>query len=404
MKTTRSERSAFDLSAVALIATTAIATTAIAACGGESAGGRFTRYTVNGVSMIENPARVGTAATLRLSDSIARDIGGLKEHAEDEFNHMNGFLSGVMLFNGGFAVIDWTQVRVFDSAGTQVAVVGREGRGPGEFSGLTQICRVQGDTLLVFDQSRRVTVLSPRAEIVRQTAIADPGVTGDGCFDDGTLVTQVFENAPVGMVRETHAVRRRDDGSIVDTIGVFPALSFRGVAQYLRLHPHGVFMYVSDPRKNEVRRFRRDGTLDQVVRMADKSRPIDASAAARWLGGPVPMAKSGTNSEAGVETGKKTWPFYRGIKIDGTGRLWVRDFPEDDRAPDRWTVYDSNGVLVGSLDIPRSAPRAVPNPSPGAPATRPGFPRELIDAFGDFVILLERDPDGAAHFLTRRIR
>jgi len=376
----------------------------VTSCGGESAGGRFTRYTVNGVAMIENPARLGAPATFALGDSVVRDIGGLEEREEDEFNHKNGFLTGVTLANGGLAVIDWTRVRLFDSAGTQIAVAGREGRGPGEFSGLTQICRLPGDTLLMFDLSRRLTVLGPQGEIVRQSVVTELALTGDGCFDDGTVVTQSFEKGVTAAVRETRAVRRRDDGTIVDTIGVFPALSFSGVGQYMRLHPHGRFLYVSDPRRNEVRRFRLDGTLDQVVRMADKARAIESRAAQRWLGGPVAAAGSPDSGGDARPSGDLTWPFYRGIKIDGTGRLWVRDFPADDTAPDRWTVYDSLGVFVGSLDVPRSAPRAVPNPPPGAPPMMPGFAPELVDAFGDFVILLERDADGAAHFRTRRIR
>jgi len=377
---------------------------AAAGCGGESAGGRFTRYTVNGVSMIENPPRLGVPASFRLGDSVVRDVGGLKERSEDEFNHRNGFLTGVRLSTGGLAVIDWTRVRLFDSTGVQTSVVGRQGRGPGEFIGLIQICRLAGDSLLVLDQSRRLTVISPQGAIVRQSTIADLMLTGAGCFGDGTVVTQAFDVATARQLRETYAVRRRDDGTVVDTIGVFPALAFAGIGQYMRLHPHGQFLYVSDPRKNEVRRFRLDGTLDQVVRMGDKARPIDTESAQRWLGGPVAAAGSGAPDEGMPKPEEQTWPFYRNLLIDGTGRLWVRDFPADDAAPDRWTVYDTTGVLVGAVDIPRSAPRAVPNPPPGAPSTRPGFAPELVDAFGDFVILLERDADDAAHFITRRFR
>lgn len=376
----------------------------LVACGGESAGGRFKRYTVNGVAMIENPARLGAPPTFSLSDSVARDIGGLKERVDEEFNHRNGYLTGVTLSNGGLAVIDWTRVRLFDSAGTQTAVVGREGRGPGEFSGLTQMCRLPGDSVLVFDQTRRLTVVSPQGEIVRQSTVMELALTGAGCFDDGTVVTQAFARNMTTAVRDARAFRRRDDGTIVDSTGVFPTLSFAGVGQYMRLHPHGRSLYVSDPRKNEVRRFRLDGTLDQVVRMGDESRPMASGDAQRWLGGPVAAAGSGSAEDVRRDTGKPTWPFYRGIKIDGTGRLWVRDFPADDGAPDRWTVYDSDGVLVGSVEIPRGPPREIPNPLPGAPSTAPGFAPELVDAFGDFVILLERDPDGAAHFRTRRMR
>ncbi len=372
-----------------------------AGCAGDSGNRGIVRVTVDGVSVVSNPAQLGAAPTLELSDTILRDIGGLKENEADEFNHNISTLSGLALSDGGLAVIDQFRVHLFDSTGQQVAVVGRAGLGPNEFVGLEDICRMRGDTLIVFDQ-RRVSVLSPQGEIVRQSTVPDLSVTARGCFEDGTVVSQSFSRTEPDSVMISHAVRRRDDGSILDTLGMHPVLATRGIGQFMLHYAHGQFLYISDPRRNEVRRYRQDGSLDQIVRMADKPRTMDAKNAQRWLGGAAPMAGSGASAFAS-RSNKTVWPFYRAIKVDGTGRLWVRNFPEDDTAPDRWTVYDTSGALIGSLDIPRSPARAIANPRRGYPSTMPGQAPELIDTYGDFVILRERDSQGAAHFVTRRL-
>lgn len=389
-----------------LFATVLLSATAFTvACGGELARGRFKRYTVNGVTMIENPARSDAPVTLRLSDSVWRDIGGVQEVADNEFNHRNGFLTGVALKNGGFAVIDWMRVRLFDSSGTQTAVVGREGRGPGEFFGLTWICAMAGDTVLVYDQTRRVSVIAPTGVVARQYVTPDASVPSRGCFDDGSFVTQDFTRTVADDVPSVAAERRSaNDGSIVDTVGILPMQRFRGVSQYVGLRVQGRFVYVSDPRKNEVRRFRIDGALDQVLRMADKSRPIAKEDAQRVLGGPVAAAGSASKSAASPSVTDETWPFYQSILVDRDGRLWVQDFPLNDDAPDRWAAYDTTGAPLGTLHVPRAPRRTIANPNTGAPLSVPGFAPDLVDAFGDFVILLERDEDGAAHFRTRKVR
>lgn len=376
----------------------------VMACGGESAGGRFKRYTVNGVTMIENPARADAPVTMRLGDSVWRDIGGVQDNPENELNHRNGFMTGVALKSGGLAVLDWTRVRLFDSAGIQTAVVGREGRGPGEFAGLVWLCTFTGDTVLAYDQTRRISVISPAGTLVRQFSIPDVATPASGCFEDGSFITQAFTRTTSLEVLNVAAERRGTDGVVVDTVGILPMGHFRGVSQYVGLHVHGRFVYVSDPRKNEIRRYRMDGTLDQVVRMADKARPMNANDARRVLGGPVAAAGSASTTESAPVVSDATWPFYKGIHVDRDGRLWVQDFALDDAAPDRWTAYDAAGAVLGTLQIARGPRRTLPNPPPGAPSSIPGRAPDFVDAFGDFVILLERDEDGAAHFRSRKMR
>jgi len=84
--------------------------------------------------------------------------------------------------------------------------------------------------------------------------------------------------------------------------------------------------------------------------------------------------------------------------------MWVRDFPRDQQAPERWTVYDTTGVVIGSLELPRSAPREIENPRTRVMQRIPGLVPKFVDASGDVLVLLERDSDNSAWFVTRRFR
>lgn len=363
--------------------------------------------TVNGVHLVENPPRAAAPIVFRLGDSVLRDIGGLKEYDEDEFNHRSGFLTGVSFSDGGLAVIDWTKVRIFDAAGAQTAVVGRNGSGPGEFRGLMRLCRTRGDTLIAFDGNlRRITIFARNGFMIRQFETPLNGFQNDGCFNDGTFTTQMVLRPTGDEVPLTAALHLDLNGKVFDSIGVFPSMSFRGVSQYASLVVRGPSLYISDPRKNEVRRFDATGKLTGIIRMADKPRAMTADEATRWLGGPVAAAGSAGSAAptATPAAGAATWPFYRGILVDSDQRLWVRDFPADDSAPERWTAYDSAGLVIGALDLPRGPVRTMMNPQTRQSETIPGMPPMFIDARGNEIILLERDSDGAAHFRTRKIR
>ncbi len=378
---------------------------ALGACAGApDASSKPKRFTVAGVTTVENPPRASAPAVFHLSDSIVRDIGGLKEKTEDEFNHRNGFINGVVLSDGGFAVMDWTKVRVFDKNGTQMAVIGRQGSGPGEFQGLGRLCATRGDTLLAFDVNQMRMNVVAAATVVRQFQMDVRALPAQGCLSDGSFLAQGMQKPTGGDVPSAPVVRVTLDGVTTDTLGKFPSQWFEGIAQYMGVTAHGAWMYVSDPHKSEVRRYDVHGKLNLVVKMADAARPIDTDNAARWLGGAVAARGSGVKAGGNQRVEGNTWPFYRSILVDQDGRLWIRDFPPNDAAPDRWTAYDSTGAVIGALNIPRPARRPVPGAPPGDTATMPGYPREFVDAFGDFIIVLEYDDDGAVHFRTRKIR
>lgn len=48
----------------------------------------------------------------------------------------------------------------------------------------------------------------------------------------------------------------------------------------------------------------------------------------------------------------ETMPAYSAIEPDTEGNLWVADYRAGPDDPFRWTVFDIEGRLLGSLDMP----------------------------------------------------
>lgn len=223
-------------------------------------GGRL----VDGVRIVDNVARRSAPIAFTLAAKPTLDLGGLKASPDDEISPNGGYLNGVRLSDGRWAVIDESRIRFFNSAGRQLAVVGRKGGGPGEFQQITGICRTRGDTLVVNDAiNGRVTIVAPNARIVRSAAVGSADLPwGGGCFDDGTFVL-VTAAPSVGGDRYMQLVRRRLDGKTTQTLGPFwQSTPDRFLPSFSTVVLQGNRLYISDPRVHEVGGVHRRGEAD----------------------------------------------------------------------------------------------------------------------------------------------
>lgn len=89
-----------------------------------------------GVRIIDNAARMDAPIRFALGARAVFEVGGLEKSEATEFNHMAGFLNGVRLYDGRFAVIDMNRIHYFDSRPRRIRIVGRNGSGPAEFGTL----------------------------------------------------------------------------------------------------------------------------------------------------------------------------------------------------------------------------------------------------------------------------
>ncbi|MEO5826820.1 MAG: hypothetical protein ABIR59_13095 [Gemmatimonadales bacterium] len=345
----------------------------------------------SGVRTVDNPARRESPIAFTLAPTPSHDLGGLKSNPEDEFTANGGYLVGVGLSDGRHAVIDETRIRFFSARGKQVGVTGRKGNGPGEFQQITSICRTRGDTLVVNDPANgRVTVLNATGRVVRSIAVGHVDLPwGGGCFDDGTFV--LVTNAPsVGGDSFMRLVRRRLDGSIINTIGPLWLSTFdRFLPSFATVVAQGTKLFVSDTRVSEVYVYTASGVLTTVIRTAD---PIEKLTAAEQRALTPTFFSRPTNSAASKailaeqnRLAKKPsrWPSYASIAVDPAGRLWVTSFRKSGTEPYTYTGFSPSGKMLGRFVLPAATP--------------------AVAFTADGVMLHRQDNDGAEHLVTYKL-
>jgi len=362
----------------------------VGAVGGVAAQGPGGRL-VDGVQIVDNIARRSAPIAFTLSAKPNLDLGGLKASPDDEFSPNGGYLNGVRLSDGRWAVIDESRIRFFNPAGRQLAVVGRKGGGPSEFQQITGICRTRGDTLVVNDPiNGRVTVVAPNARIVRSVAVGRADLLwGGGCFVDGTFVL-VTAAPSVGGDRYMQLVRRRLDGKTTQTLGPFwQSTPDRFLPSFSTVVAQGTKLYLSDPRVNEVRVYTAEGTLTHRIRSADPIEELTSAEKMALTPAASPRAgNSAANKAYNADQDRLAprpplWPTTASIAVDPTGRLWVESFRKRRTEPHIYTAFDTAGKLLGRLILPADSP--------------------AIAFTAGGVLLWRTDKDGADHLVMSQL-
>ena len=222
---------------------------------------------------IQVAPRVTAKSVYTMSAKPVWDVGGLKDSPEDEFQSHDEAVQGVMLANGGLAVIDVSKVRIFDATTKQHAVVGRFWHGPNEFAQLYFICKTRGDTLVVWDQHQRNSVIAPKGTIVRQWKSATTGAIRSVCFDDGTIILErsgrSADGSPARLLSRSDLL-----GRMVRDLGAYPAtqvLTTRPAAVVLRRLKNTFF--IANAKTLNIQRYALDGQLLSVLRLNEKRKP-----------------------------------------------------------------------------------------------------------------------------------
>ena len=310
-----------------------------------------------GVRIVENGARKDAPVRFRIADKPSFEVGGLELNPDEEFDHKQGYLRGVRLSNGGFAVIDVSRVHHFDARGKRVRIVGKKGQGPEEFLYLTSICRTRGDTLIVYDShNRRLSVLDGSGRFLRTILQGDNGsASPDFCFDDGTFLLERMDQ--LGELRRKRVTRLRTDGTIRNVVGTFPLLFDVISMTPTAITASGNALYYGNPFTSEIRVHDSSGTLRRIIRTADKGDRITDAMAEQRMAWTIPGNVTGAARTKQMERLRSlprvgnTWPvFYRFI-VGSDGTIWVQDY-DPTTLPNAWTAIDSTGRIAGRLIFP----------------------------------------------------
>ena len=124
-----------------------------------------------GVRIVENERSAETSRLgWRVGPEPSVSIGAL----EGEEPYLLHWATARMLPDGRIAVANGgsDEVRVFDPSGRHVATWGGQGEGPGEFSGLTQVARWPGDSLVAwYSHGRSMSVFDASGNFGRSFSL-----------------------------------------------------------------------------------------------------------------------------------------------------------------------------------------------------------------------------------------
>lgn len=297
-------------------------------------------------------------------------------------------LGAVRLSDGAIAVANsgTGQVRWFDATGAHIASAGATGDGPGEFRTLTWIGRVGNDSIYAWDrQFRRLTVFHA-GRLVRVATSEIPAdqlfPTAVGALRDGSVLviggpTYVPPDGQPGVQRPPLPVWLLDrDGAVRASLGPFPGLAVdlrpatgspspAWVRTEVPFGPATVVaaaedrIVVGDNSAYELRLLAPDGSPAAVVRRVDAvPRPVRPEDLAAKLESRLAALPDVEEIRAGIRAmfeqvpPPSAMPFFRAIRVDPNGNLWVRAYAPPQEPQTRWDVFDPDGRWLGGVDAP----------------------------------------------------
>jgi hypothetical protein len=359
-------------------------------CGGrapDAVPGATTRDSA-GIQIVESAAPAWTDATAwRLTAEPAVAIGVIEGEAAYELFRVVG---AVQLSDGRIvvAVGGAHELRFFDAEGRHLASVGREGSGPGEFTGMGMLHRLPGDSLLAYDfMQRRVSIVAPNAQHVRDRNLLTGGQpvlpVVIGYLGDDAYLARISSrpfgpptDLPLGEMRDSVILLRiADDGATWDTVLTVPGqvlhvqnVEFGGRSVRLPMPAHyapttavdltGDRLTVGHATSYEVKEYGLDGTLRRILRKQQARLPVTSadvdSALARLRAqiGEANLPSGFVDAQMSRPVADSMPAYLSNFRRDPDGNLWIEEFRRPGDDVPRWSVFDPAGRLLGIVTGP----------------------------------------------------
>lgn len=315
----------------------------------------------------------GGSPGLALSPEPLFQVGGAEDDGPEQFL---GVMRPRLLRSGTLAVVSTRtqQVAIFDSLGRQGRMLGRKGDGPGEFRSPWHVYDGAGDSVVVVDLYRYVSVFGSDGGYARRFV---PGeIVGEsqgapiGQFEDGTLMFIQYQHEEgigrVGLARaQVEPMRVGLDGAIVQRFGHYDeqTVNYGAPGPHLfgpwaQLVPAGAGFWYGPADRWELHQVGADGQVTRVVRIDLPLRPVTAADVEgfkeRWL---AAVAGSPQASRMGPYLASATaaayLPAYNSVVVDDEGRIWVEEYlPGGLRAAGTWHLFDPEGQYLGVVQTP----------------------------------------------------
>lgn len=380
------------------------------ACGrADAAGDAATLRDSAGIRIVENGrGRWAEGEGWRLAGEPHVRIGVAEGEAAYQLDRV---VAALRLDDGRIVVANAgsQQIRWFDARGRHVASAGGKGGGPGEFTDLTTLRRLPGDTVLAYDlPGARLSWFDPAGRFVRATTLQPmDGVPprfvdrlGDGSLLLSRSVRSFAAGPPSGTSRDTLRWLRMRSVGAVDSLLVTPGgessitvTGAGGATQSMRVVSLPFMRNVQTAAAGErywqalteaysIVLRRADGTPERIVRRSVQAVPVRGAYLDSMLRVREREHGPGANDLFdGVEIPAQL-PALERLLVDGEGALWVQRAPWP-RAQPEWDVFDAEGMLLGTVRMPV------------------GF--RAMHAGADFVLGVWRDEDGVEQVRMYRL-
>ncbi len=332
-----------------------------------------------GITIVESAAGLWSAEEAwRLSDEPTVTIGVMEGPEEYQLYRARWALK---LADGRIVVQNsgTSELRFYDSEGRYLSATGREGSGPGEFQEMGEVWQL-GDSLVVHDFGlARVSVFDSEGGFARSFMLSE---LSDGAlpmplavFQDRSLLAQrmgLDSEIRSGFKRDTTLYLRYTlEGVPIDTLG-----AFSGDEGYVRVDEVGVFglpapfgrrsqhavsgsfLYFGSTDTYQIETYSSDGTLKCLIRRPIPNRPVtdaDIEEYERPIRErpprPGPFEQAFQQLRRSM-TYPETMPAHGRLLVDAAGNLWVAEYDRRRNHEARWTVFDPDGRMLGTVETP----------------------------------------------------
>ena len=285
------------------------------------------------------------------------------------------------------------ELRFYDSTGSHLLSVGRDGFGPGEFKDIYGMW-IAGDTLVIQDFGQdRVSLFSISGEHVETVMLHREPNTGPsvaaGTFSDGSILGGQFvfdrttpRKEGMNFQQPDMALRRYTlDGAVLDSLGTFFVADLiseildsktdeatgvayaSSVTSSAPFGPHatwkaaGEHLYYGSSKSYEILVYGIQGTLERIIRRPIPNEPVTAADIDRFRDDFVDEDSrfaSWQRRRVFELDFPGTKPAYGTIVVDKLENVWVSEYEtaEDETFRD-WTVFDAEGRMLGVVQVPR---------------------------------------------------
>lgn len=287
------------------------------------------------------------------------------------------------------------EIRFFGSDGGYLATFGRRGSGPDEFQNLSDVYRVDGDTLLAFDGfPTRILAIAPDGDFV-ETLTIQRDAAGPLAFERAvgaighTILLlgwrppdETAFDGPAGSFRPQIELRAFDVRSgqqtrLTDVLG--PETGYvslpRGTARLVlpfgkwtsvMAGPHGIV--VGDNGGSDLLMYDWDGQLARTIPLIlspaeTSSREVDAYLERRFDENPNWSPAQRAEMESVLEDLPlpERMPGFSRVIMDAVGHFWIELFDPGEGAVSHFAIADPSGVLQGCVALPPGLSRG-PDP------------------------------------------